>query len=136
MAYISKEDKESISDNVIVFGGIRSKDGLRREIPYNVSQFLRNYDKNDIKHSKQMDEFITKLDDRVRIDPTDPKYQPIMDAVENFVGRICDEFNSSNNTWCIETHILTGSLYSGVKVGMPFEADYVLYMKNSELAPR
>ena len=32
MACISQEDKESISDNFIVFGGIRAKDGSRQEI--------------------------------------------------------------------------------------------------------
>ena len=95
---------------------------------YNVSDFLRQYDSSAYAkiRMKKFNEFIQLLDMKVFIDTNDPRYSHIYQGIDTIVKRVIEELMKLDSFYVHVNLRRTGSSTSGVKVGLPHEADYVL----------
>ena len=97
------------------------------DINYNISHFLRNHGSN--KHRKRIENlntFTHLLDAKLHIDTSDPKYKHIYQGIDIIVKRVVSYISKIDHTFSNAKLIKTGSSMSGVKVGLPHEANYIL----------
>ena len=101
----------------------------RTDVSYNVSEFLRKH--TDPEWIVKVDSFTKLLDQKVHIDPTLPKYAHIYNGIDTIISRIVKCLIRINPD-IFEGSILhrTGSASSGVKVGLPHEADYMIELRH------
>ena len=123
----SASDKQN--DIFIHLGKIRQGYSSGDEnIDYNVSQFLRLHDSNESFRHKitNADKFIHLLDAKVYIDTSDPKYSHIYQGIDIIVNHVVLELAKLDSFFADVKLRQTGSSMSGVKIGLPHEADYVM----------
>ena len=96
---------------------------------FNVSKFCRKYYALPEATRKQLDTFTSLLYDKVRVDRYDSRYRIIYQELEILVRRICEKLSCVDE--CFKNYKLhkTGSAYSGTKVGLPHEADFILELQ-------
>ena len=101
---------------------------LNDELFYNVSKFLRKNDAKSSSHNRKekLNEFTQLLDARVFIDTNDSRYSHIYQGIDTIVKRVMVELAKVDPKFAYVKLRRTGSSTSGVKVGLPHEADYVL----------
>ena len=138
-------------DIIIEYGGTIRKGKRVRKLRYNVSSFVRNY-KSQIP-DQRMANFITKVDSQVKVRINTEQHKTDksigdqegaheVDRLTNFEGERISELNEIVDIVCLQlskldyrckdiTKQLTGSLYADLKVGIPFEADYLLKLSQS-----
>ena len=99
----------------------------RKEYPinYNISRFLRQhkFSRNQIAN---IDQFIQLLDAKVYVDTSDTSYSHIYKGIDIIVKRLFADLTKLDPFFAYVKLRQTGSSMSGVKVGLPHEADYVL----------
>ena len=71
------------------------------------------------------------LDKQVHIDANDPRNKAIFQDIDTIVNRLCEKLKQNHS--CYENVYVrrTGSIDAGVKVGLPHETDYLLYVPES-----
>ena len=109
-------------------------DQLNEPVSYNVSKFRKKIRENI--HSdtdiEQLNNFILKLDEKVHVDLNDPRYSHIYRGIDLILERLVSELANVDSYFTEATLHPTGSIYSGVKVGLPHEADYLLKVPNDK----
>ena len=75
-----------------------------------------------------MDTFATDLDKKVHVQANDPRYEAIYKDIDTIVKRLCERLKY-NHPYYENAYVRrTGSIEAGVKVGLPHETDYLLYV--------
>ena len=105
----------------------------RGNVRYNVSKFLREHKFSDADIDKLIN-FIRKLDKHIHVDKDDPRYSQFYRGIDIIMKRVVSELAKANSYFSETKLRLTGSIHSGVKVGLPHEADYLFdVLKNNTI---
>ena len=99
--------------------------GVEDRKRYNVSKFLRENSSSDMDIEK-LNTFIQTLDKHFNIDKNDPRYSHIYRGIDIIMKRVVSELAKADSYFSKAKLRPTGSIHSGVKVGLPHEADYLL----------
>ena len=74
----------------------------------------------------KVDTFTKRLDAKVHIDKNDPKYSHIYQEMDTIVKRVAAELTKLDPFFAEVKLRQTGSIISGVNVGLPHESDYMM----------
>ena len=91
----------------------------------NVSEFIRKHASRDTDIAT-LNTFIQNLDKHIHIDANDPKFNHIYCNIDIIVTRLVSELAKADSYFTDTKLRPTGSIYCGVKVGLPHEADYLM----------
>ena len=91
-----------------------------------VPKTVDDYDKRSAHWKHRLDTFITTLDKKVTIDLRQEKYKIIYDELHIIVNDVIRRVRESDPRLADIKIRRTGSIKSGLKVGLPHETDYVI----------
>ena len=103
-------------------------------VHYNVSEFLRRHESDDSrKYMAKVESFTKLLDAKVHIDADDQRYAHIYQGIDIIVKRVVAELTKLDSFFAKVKLRQTGSITSGVNVGLPHESDYALELPNDKI---
>ena len=104
----------------------------RIECHYNVGNFLRFIKSRDQTWRNRLDIFTDALERRVSIDKTHSNVEPIYTELDHIVKKIASGLQTKLPYIYGDMEVIpTGSQTSGVKVGLPHEADFLFKLPSS-----
>ena len=115
----------NISDDCIIT--------LNSEHSFNVSKILKKYKSTPSHVIEQMNKFAMEIDNKIHIKGNDPRYKTIYDGTETSVKRLCEQLKQNNLRYENAYIRRTGSIESDVKVALPHESDYLLYVQEDKI---
>ena len=124
---VSKSPDEN--KDVIIKGVLTNIFQLEDDYEYNVSDFLRKCHAKPNKWIANVKSFARELDTKVHVDASDPRYKTIYQDTNTIIERFCDILRNDLR-FKNATLRRTGSIESGVKVGLPHESDLLLELEN------
>ena len=96
---------------------------------YDVDKFLDFLKEKDLKWHDRLEDFTTKLDEKVHIKTCDAKYKPIYNALNNIAEQYSKALHGLRPDVYKNIKIIpTGSQISDLKVGLPHEADFAFIL--------
>ena len=120
----NQKDVSSVAHVVLKIGSVLKSDGNTDKLDYDVSSFLSDYDSMGSEWHNKLDNFIDKLDNKVKINVI---HKPIADGINGIVDKICANLPKFNKTsYAGIKQYKSGSMYAGLRVGRPYEADVLL----------
>ena len=124
MASILSADALSNVNTVVNIGN--SEDETYKNLYYDVSSFLSEYDSMGSQWHNNLGNFIEKLDDKIKIDVNHEVHKPVVDGIDYISGIICAELPKFSDCYAGIKRYKSGSMYAGLRVGRPYEGDIVL----------
>ena len=123
MAEACKNKRTNLEETYITFK-VEYNRTEHKHVRYNVSKFLREHKFSDADIDK-LNTFIIKLDKHIHVDKVDSRYSHIYRGIDIIIKRVVSELAKADSYFTEAKLRSTGSIHSGVKVGLPHEADYL-----------
>ena len=126
---MSSKEQTSASGNSTITESDDCIISLNLERTFNISQFIKEYRDQPDDVIKRIDAFACDLDTKIHIDANDTRYKDIYDKAELVVKRLCEKLREKKINYENVYLRRTGSIKSGMKVALPHECAFLLFLE-------
>ena len=100
------------------------------EVTYNLTRFINDYMNNSDNWRQKIDKFTYAIDTKFKIDKDDQRFAKLIQDMELIFEAYCQLLPKFDARFTKVKTYKTGSLYAGLKVAFPLEADFMLELND------